>query len=253
MGRHYAVVVCLLSKMTRRELSIGLEKPRAREDARSLLFGITWCSCARSGRQSMTRIRRIRRRKINKIDPEAGRSDAGVESSVEDLVPGRVSRVVLVGDSVFNLRLSKIVASETEFRIVAMASTVRDAAAFPNEYDADLVVVDVDFQGTGEGINLARDLSERRPGCGFMLVCGPFTSAEAEALWVFGTDTWSVITQATAKSPAHFAEAVSSAVHGITWVEPGVQRELRAFGPRPSSFEARKLFMYDANRPQSAS
>lgn len=160
--------------------------------------------------------------------------------------------MVIVGDQIFGLKLTKLVAEETDFKVVATASTLKEARAYPNEFNADLTVIEVEFGGPGEGIALARELNERSPGCAFMLVCGPFTATTARALWVYGTDAWSVITQATAKSPGHFAEAVSSAVHGMTWVEPGVKRELRSYGPRPNSFNERKLAIFEKEQSRSA-
>ncbi len=167
----------------------------------------------------------------------------------EEVAPGSAARVVIVGELIFNVRLKNLVEDETDFNVVATADTVNDGRAFINEHRADLVVVDVNFTGKGEGVSIARDLNERRPGAAFMIVCGPFTASVAQSLWVYGTDSWSVITQATAKSPAHFAEAVSSAVHGITWVEPGVERELRVYGPRPTSFDERRLAIFGNDNP----
>lgn len=200
----------------------------------------------------MARIRKIRRRKISRASDDRAGLDAATTPSEQEQSPRASSRVVIVGDHIFGLKLAKLVAEETDFTVVATASTVREARAYPNEFKADLTVVEVDFGGPGEGITLARELNERSPGCAFMMVCGPFTETTAQALWVFGTDAWSVITQATAKSPGHFAEAVSSAVHGMTWVEPGVKRELSSFGPRPNSFDARKLAIFERDQSRSA-
>ncbi len=200
----------------------------------------------------MARVRRIKRRKVNKAAREAAQADIAMASAAEESQAGEASKVVIVGDRIFNLRLSKLVSEETDFNVVATAATVMEARAYPNEHKADLTVVDVDFGGTNEGVVIARDLNERRPGSGIMIVCGPFTSNTAKTLWVYGADAWSVVTQATAKNPAHFAEAVSSAVHGMTWIEPGVARELQIYGPRPNSFDERRLMMMESNRSDAA-
>lgn len=200
----------------------------------------------------MRRVRRIRRRKLNSAVGATTGVDEATTSNAEDQVSTNASRVVIVGNRIFNLKLKTLVANEPDFSVVATADTVKDALAYPNEYSAELTVVDVDFGGSGQGVTLARDLNERSPGCAFMLVCGPFTSSTAKALWIYGADSWSVITQATAKNPAHFAEAVSSAVHGMPWVEPGINRELRGYGPRPNSFDERKLAILDKWQPPAA-
>ncbi len=199
----------------------------------------------------MPRIRRIRRRKINKAAQAPAQLDAVKSPGSEDQAPGSTSRVVIVGDRIFNLKLSNLMGGETDFKIVATADTRRDAFAFPNEFAAELTVVDVDFDGHGQGIKLARELNEKSPGCAFMLICGPFTSTTVQTLWVYGADSWSVITQATAKSPAHFAEVVSSAVHGIPWIEPGITRALREYGPRPNSLDERKLLVFERDQSKA--
>lgn len=209
-------------------------------------------NCSAPEQMSMARIRRIKRRKINRAAGDSAGVEAVTTPAEQEQSPRRSSRVVIVGDHIFGLKLTKLVAEETDFTVVATASTIREARAYPNEFNADLTVVEVDFGGPGQGITLARELNERSPGCAFMMVCGPFTKATAQALWVFGTDAWSVITQATAKSPGHFAEAVNSAVHGMTWIEPGVKRELSSFGKRPNSFDARKLAIFEREQSQSA-
>ncbi len=176
-----------------------------------------------------------------------------MDASVASVLPSRFkqseaeqkSRVVIVGQSVFNLRLEKLIAEVADLEVVATATTMKEALAFPNEYGAELTIVDTDFGGDVVGVSLARDISERSPGCAIMLVCGPFTQTLAQNIWVYTVDSWSVVSQATAKNHAEMMEAVSSTVHGMKWVEPGIQRELQKLGPRPRSLDERKLAMFD--------
>jgi DNA-binding NarL/FixJ family response regulator len=159
---------------------------------------------------------------------------------------GGASRVVIVGSPIFTIKLAKSLSGEEGLEVVGKANTPKDAMAVVNQAGAELAVVETDFGGVAQGILLARSMHERAPGCGIMLVCGPFTGTLARYLWVYGTESWSVITAATAKNPHHVAEAVSSAVHGMTWVEPGVRRDLEKFGPCPRSMDERRLMLLDS-------
>jgi DNA-binding NarL/FixJ family response regulator len=203
---------------------------------------------------SMPRIRKIRRRKVNQAAPRAASEiDAILPSRFRDEQSvGSASRVVIAGDRIFNVKLSKLLENESDLRIVGTAETPREALAAPNELGAELIVVSVDLGGSSQGVNLARTINERSPGCGIMLVCDSLSQTLARYLWTYGTDSWSVISAATSKNPAHIAEAVSSAVRGITWLEPGVARALATFGPRPHSLDERKLLLLDGP-PESAS
>ena len=155
--------------------------------------------------------------------------------------------MVVVGSPIFTIKLSKSLSGDEDIEIVAKANTQKDAMSVANQFGAELAVVETDFGGIAQGILLARAMHERTPGCGIMLVCGPFTETLARYLWVYGTESWSVITAATAKNPHHVAEAVSSAVHGMTWVEPGVRRDLEKYGPRPRSMDERRLILLDSD------
>ncbi len=193
----------------------------------------------------MPRIRKIRRRKINQARKHEAAVDAVMPSRFQESRADGASRIVIIGEHIFNVKLSKLVENEEGLEVVATASTAKEAMAIPNEYGAELAIVDVDFGGISAGIALTRDINERSPGCAFMLICGLFTSAVARNLWVYSTESWSVISQATAKNPRHLAEAISSAVHGITWIEPGITRELQQYGERSKSLDERKLSIYE--------
>ncbi len=197
----------------------------------------------------MPRVRRIRR--IKSPTSSSRRPEAFIPASLpsrtrEQQVAGSASRVVIVGSPIVTIELSKLLQAEPDLQVVGKANTPKDAMAVVNQFGAELAVIETDFGGTAQGLLLARSMNERSPGCGIMLVCGPFTETLARYLWVYGTESWSVITAATAKNARHISEAVSSAVHGMTWVEPGVRRDLEKYGPRPRSMDERRLMLLDA-------
>lgn len=168
----------------------------------------------------------------------------------QEQISGGPSRLVIVGSRIFNVKLNKLLENESGLSVVATAETPREAISAPTEHGAELTIVEADFGGSAQGTVLATSIAERSPGCAIMLVCGAFTDTVAKYLWVFGADSWSIITGATAQNPTHISEAVSSAVHGITWVEPGVKRAMDLYGQRPMSVNERRLMMFD-DRPQS--
>lgn len=151
----------------------------------------------------MTRIRKIRRRigehTVLRMAP-ATHSQLSIMRNF-----GGASRVVIVGSQVFNIKLAKLLEHESGLVVVGTASTPKDALAIPNEFNADLSIVEVDFGGASQGILMARAIAERSAGCAIMLVCGAFTDLLARHNWVYGTEWWSIITSATAKNPAHVA------------------------------------------------
>lgn len=166
-------------------------------------------------------------------------------SRFQDSEASAASRIVAVGQPVFNARLEKLLSAEDSVEVVATATSIKQAMAYPNEFGADLIIVDTDFGGEAEGVALSRYIAERSPACAVMLVCGAFTSTLAKNLWVYSTDAWSIVSQATAKNGPSLTEAITSAVHGMTWVEPGIAREMREYGPRPRSLDERKLAMFE--------
>ena len=203
----------------------------------------------------MSRIRRVRKssrtnRAIEKVDAEMRAILPSRFRSMQS--PDSVPRLVLIGSKVFTLKLDKALADEASMQIVASADTQRDALAAAVTHGAELVIVELEFGGPVQGIFLSRVIMDRAPDCGIMLICRTFTDTVARHLWVYGTESWSVLTGATSKNPAHVAEAVNSAVRGMTWVEPGVRRALAEFGPRPKSIEERRQLMLDDTATTSA-
>lgn len=191
----------------------------------------------------MPRIRRIR--KVSR----SSRAIEKVDAEMHSVLPSRFKamrnassspRVVLVGARVFNLRLGNLLSNESSVDIVATADTDRAALGAAALNGAELVVVEMEFGGPVQGIFIARSIMERTPDCGIMIVCRTMTENAARHLWVYGTESWSVLTGASAKNPAQVVDAVNSAVRGMTWIEPGVSRKLSEFGHRPESIEERR-------------
>lgn len=193
--------------------------------------------------RDMPRIRRIRKVSRN------NRTIEKVDAEMQSVLPSRFkamrtanssTRVVLVGTRVFSLKLGSMLSDERSVDIVASAETDRSAIGAAALHGAELVIVELEFGGPVQGIFIARSIMERSPDCGIMMVCRTMTENAARHLWVYGTESWSVLTGATARNPAQVIDAVNSAVRGMTWIEPGVRRKLSEFGARPKSIEERR-------------
>jgi DNA-binding NarL/FixJ family response regulator len=156
-------------------------------------------------------------------------------------------RVVLIGSRLFNIRMMKALTGEPSFEVAAGVESAKEAVAAATLHRAELAIVEIGVAGVAERVMLARRMVERAPGCGIMLICGAFTESVARMLWVYGTESWSVLTGASSKNAAQVVEAVNSALRGMIWVEPGVRRALTSFGPRPKSLDERRLLMLDGS------
>jgi len=195
------------------------------------------------------RVRKVRRRKVNR---SAERLEAGTRS----VLPSRFNqdrsavarpRVAVIGTRLFCARLNKLLRDQESLELVASISSVKESVAASTLYGAELAIVEIEIDGQASGVLLARALMDRSPGCGIMLVCRSFTDNVARHVWVYGAESWSLISGATASNPAGLTEAISSTVRGMTWVEPGMSRVLAAFGPRPNSVEERRLLLLEAS------
>ena len=198
---------------------------------------------------SVMRIRRVRRQRAGRGRSEAFRPvvPAMASGSNGQSAAEASARVLLAGSRLFNLRMAKTLAGQAGVEVVATAESARDAVAAVTTHRAELAMVEVGVAGVMERAMLARAVVNRSPGCGIMLVCSTLTEPVARSLWVYGTESWSVITGASSKNPEQMAEAVRSAVRGMLWVEPGVRRVMASFGPRPKSIEERRLLMLDGS------
>lgn len=200
----------------------------------------------------MPRIRRIKRRRPDRSHATDPGVNAVLPSRFNERGADGDKRVVVVGNPIFNLKMGNIVKDLPGVELAAVARTAKDALAFPTEHGAELVIVDVDFGGAGQGVSFARDINQRSTGAAFLLVCGAMTPTTSRALWVYGTNSWSVISPATAKNPDQLIETIKSAILGRAWVEPGIQREIQQLGPRPKSLAERKLAVFEQGSRRSA-
>ncbi|MEE8046760.1 MAG: hypothetical protein V3T49_07970, partial [Dehalococcoidia bacterium] len=108
---------------------------------------------------------------------------------------------------------------------------------------ADLAIVELDCGGALEGLNVARAIAANSPATGIMIYTPALTPRAFKSLWVYGSEKWSIITRASLANPAHIRATVKSAVRGLTWTEPGVQRQWSELGNRPRNIEDRSNLM----------
>ena len=66
-------------------------------------------------------------------------------------------------------------------------------------------------------------------------------------LWVYGRDTWSVITNASLKNPDTMNACIQSAIRNMRWVEPGIQRVMKPLGVRPPKLADRERLLLDTD------
>ena len=111
---------------------------------------------------------------------------------------------------------------------------------------ADLAIIELDCDGELQGLNVARAVAANSPATGIMIYTPALNPRAFKALWVYGSEKWSIVTRASLANPGHIRATVKSAVRGLTWTEPGVQRQWAELGDRPRSVEDRRLLMRTA-------
>jgi hypothetical protein len=129
---------------------------------------------------------------------------------------------------------------------IMIAGTVENApsmVALTAMSKADLAIVDLGCGGQLEGLNVARAIAANSPATGIMIYTAALDPRAFKALWVYGSEKWSIITRASLENPAHIRATVKSAMRGLTWTEPGVQRQWSELGDRPRTEEDRRVLM----------
>jgi DNA-binding NarL/FixJ family response regulator len=127
--------------------------------------------------------------------------------------------------------------------IVGTVETAQSMVAMTAMSKADLAIVELDHGDEFTGLNVARAVAANSPACGIMVYTPALTPRGFQALWVYGSEQWSIITRASLANPAHIRATVKSVVRGLPWTEPGVQRQWAELGERPRSEEDRRVLM----------
>ena len=125
--------------------------------------------------------------------------------------------------------------------IVGTVETGQSMVAMSAMSKADLAIIELDFGGDLAGLNVARAVAANSPACGIMIYTPALTPKGFKALWIYGSEQWSIITRASLANPAHIRATVKSVVRGLSWTEPGVQRQWAELGERPRSPAQRLL------------
>jgi len=129
---------------------------------------------------------------------------------------------------------------------VMVAGTVENAQsmiAMTAMSKADLAIIELDCGGPLEGLSVARSIAANSPATAILIYTPALDPRAFKALWVYGSEKWSIITRASLANPSHIRATVKSAVRGLTWSEPGVQRQWSELGDRPRSVEDRRKLM----------
>ncbi len=127
--------------------------------------------------------------------------------------------------------------------IAGTADNSQSMVAMTAMAKADLAIIELDCGGELQGLAVARAIAANSPATGIMIYTPALNPRAFKALWVYGSQKWSIITRASLANPAHVRATVKSAVRGLTWTEPGVQRQWSELGDRPRSIEDRQSVM----------
>ncbi len=146
----------------------------------------------------------------------------------------------------FDLELHECLDPMESIMIVGTVETGQSMVAMTAMSKADLAIIELDFGGDLAGLNVARAVAANTPACGIMVYTPVLTPKGFKALWVYGSEQWSIITRASLANPAHIRATVKSVVRGLPWTEPGVQRQWAELGERPRTVEDRRALMRTA-------
>lgn len=154
--------------------------------------------------------------------------------------PGKIA---IYADFEFNHAIHECLDPMDSVMIAGTVENTQSMVAMTAMSKADLAIVELDCGGELEGLNVARAISANSPATGIMIYTPALNPRAFKALWVYGSEKWSIITRASLANPSHVRATVKSAVRGLTWTEPGVQRQWSELGDRPRSEEDRRIIM----------
>jgi hypothetical protein len=152
-------------------------------------------------------------------------------------------KIAIYGDFEFDLALHQCLDPLDSVVITGTAESTQSMVAMTAMSKADLAIIELDYGGPLEGLSAARAIAANSPATGIMIYTPALDPRAFRALWIYGSEKWSIITRASLDNPAHIRATVKSAVRGLTWTEPGVQRQWSELGDRPRSQEARSNLM----------
>lgn len=159
---------------------------------------------------------------------------------------------VIIGGPKYVRELQILLQDTADLTFVGDADTARAAAAVAATGKAELAVIDANVGGPAQGIQFARDILHYIPGCGVILTAQNFDARLAMHLWVYGRETWSVITNASLKNPDNMNSCIQSAIRNMPWIEPGIQRVMKPMGARPAKLADRERLLLDNDTQSSA-
>jgi DNA-binding NarL/FixJ family response regulator len=157
--------------------------------------------------------------------------------------PGKIA---IYANFEFNHEIHECLDPMDSVMIAGTVENMQSMVAMTAMSKADLAIVELECGGEMEGLNVARAISANSPATGIMIYTPALNPRAFKALWVYGSEKWSIITRASLANPSHVRATVKSAVRGLTWTEPGVQRQWSELGDRPRSEEDRRILMRSA-------
>ncbi len=204
-----------------------------------------------SGRRRV--VRRVVRRapSARTIAPRATARKTPVHVIQQPIARRRVERpeldtpgkIAIYADFEFDHEIHECLDPMDSVMIAGTVANSQSMVAMTAMSKADLAIIELDCNGELQGLNVARAISANSPATGIMIYTPALNPRGFKALWVYGSEKWSIITRASLANPAHVRATVKSAVRGLTWTEPGVQRQWTEFGERARSIEDRRSVM----------
>jgi len=152
-------------------------------------------------------------------------------------------KVVIFGDFEFDSELRLCLDPMDSVMVAGTVENAQSMVAMTAMSKADLAIIELDCGGSLEGLSVARAIAANSPAIAILIYTPALNPRAFKALWVYGSEKWSIITRASLANPAHVRATVRSAVRGLTWSEPGVQRQWSELGDRPRSVEDRRKLM----------
>lgn len=217
----------------------------------------------RSTRSRTRVVRRVVRRVPASVRPARGKNGV-VRRAVAGPVPVQVLQqpitrrvgdrpeidspgtIAVYGGFEFDRELHECLDPLGSVMIVGTVETGQSMVAMTAMSKADLAIIELDFGGELAGLDVARAVASNSPACGIMIYTPALTPKGFKALWIYGSEQWSIITRASLANPAHIRATVKSVVRGLPWTEPGVQRQWAELGDRPRTVQDRRIVMRTA-------
>ena len=143
------------------------------------------------------------------------------------------TKVLIVEDvRLWSDLLSRTLAAEPDIDIVGLVRDGESAVRLAHEKDADAVLMDIELEGSMDGIEAAIQIKERKPSTGIVILSAHNDRRYVTSLPLASKPGWSYLLKQTVPDVTTVLRAIEASVNGMIMLDPSVVEGLK---PRVNS------------------